>query len=118
MGDRSRNRSAVADDRIGDLWGGVRHNLVARGQQARALRGFVAKQRSDAKRPVPLLDKVQVLDAVDVDQMRRAREAQLQQWDQALAACQHLGVLTKLIEEAKRFVHRLRGVIFERRWQH
>src|SRR5207302_9732452 len=118
MDDRSRDRAAVANDGVGDLRGGVGHDVIARGQQARALGGLVADQRTDAQGAVTLLEKVQVLDLVDVDQVRRTGETKLEQRDQALAAGQHLTLITELIEELKRLLRGSRCVVLERRWQH
>jgi hypothetical protein len=81
-------------------------------------RRLVAEQRADAQRPVTLLEKIQVLDLVDIDQVARAGEPQLQQRDQALAARQDLGVFTELIEEAERLVHGPRSVVLKRSRQH
>ena len=78
MGDRPRDGPSVADDGIGDLGGGIGHDVIARGQQAGPLGGLVAEQRADAKGPVTFLEKVQVLDPVDVDQVARTCEPQLE----------------------------------------
>ena len=74
MSHRPGDRASVPNDGIGDLGGSVRHDLIARGQQARVLGRLVAEQRADAKGAVTFLEKVQVLDPVDVDQVARTRE--------------------------------------------
>src|SRR4029077_11854520 len=101
-----------------DHGSGVRHDVIARGEQARSLGSLVAEEGADAQHPVPLLDKVQILDFVDVNQMAWAGESQLQQRDQALAAGQHLALVAELIEEIEGLVDASRRVILERRWQH
>ena len=118
MGDRPRDRPAVADDGVGDLWGGIGHHVIARGQQAGPLGGLVAEKRADAQRPVTLLQIIQVLDLVDVDQVAGTREAQLEQRDQALPARQHFPLIPKLIEELEGLVDGFGRVVFEWCWQH
>src|SRR6202035_189997 len=118
MRDRSRDRSAVADDWVSNHRGGIRHDVVAGGQQARPLGGLVAEERADPQGPVALLDEVEIFDLVDVDQVRWAGKPQLQQWNQALASGQHLSLVTELVEEIESLIDASRRVVLERRWQH
>ena len=56
--------------------------------------------------PPVVVDVVELLDAVDVDQRRRLRQAQPHQRDQAVAAGEHLGVLAVLAEQLRRLLDR------------
>ena len=58
-------------------------------------------------------DVIQIGNAVDVDQDRRRRQAQLHERQQAVAAGQHLGVAVRA-EQIDGFAHRADGGVPER----
>src|SRR5262249_37155633 len=63
-------------------------------------------------------DALQVGDAVEVDEVVEAGEAQRQHRDQALAAGERLGVAAVLLQQADGIGRRLGRVVFERRRFH
>jgi hypothetical protein len=50
-------------------------------------------QGLDRDAPVSFVDPIQTVDAVDVDQVRRPGQAEVEQWDQRLPAGKNLRVL-------------------------
>src|SRR5690348_682017 len=75
-------------------------------------------QRADVQLASLLLDVVELLDAVDVDERLRLRQAQSHERDQAVPACQHLGVLAELLEQLRRLIHGGGTGVFESGWNH
>jgi len=53
----------------------------------------VPEERPNAQDAVVLIEEVEFCDPIYVDEMSRAREAQLKQWNQALAAGQDLALI-------------------------
>src|SRR5215469_4342775 len=62
--------------------------------------------------------RLPVVDAVDIDEQLRAGEPEVEQRHQALAACQHLGVVTAFREQAHRLVVAVGCHVLERRCDH
>ena len=74
----------------------------------------VPAQRSDVQRSVRAdLGIRHLRELVDVDEQLGGRESELEQWDQALAAGQHLGFTAAIVQEADRIVERPRRFVAE-----
>ena len=74
----------------------------------------LAHERPYPQRPVLALDARQLSDAVEVDQVIEAGQAQGHHGDEALAPGQHLCVLSEVTQQGHDVGHRLRGVVRER----
>ena len=96
VGDRPADRPAVADRRVGDVAHGLGEQRPPARDDARALERRLPRQRADAQRAVRAA-QVRELgdDAVEVDERRRAREAEVQERDERLAARERLRVLAQ-----------------------
>jgi hypothetical protein len=93
VGDRAADRPAVTDLRVADLAGRPRDEGAALGEHRVRGEVGVARQRAD-RDPVSVVAHVaELLEPADVDEQRRTREAQAQEGDQRVAACDQLGVL-------------------------
>jgi hypothetical protein len=99
----------------------VRDVLTGAGEQRRArphevveLGRALAGRRADADRAVLGLDRVQALDAVDVDDHGRRREARVHQPDEALPAGEHAGVVAVPGEMVDRLREGARRDVVER----
>src|SRR5579885_1612558 len=66
---------------------------------------------ADGEDAVRTADVVQLLHRVDVDQVGRARQAEVHERDEALAPREHAAAVLKLAEEARRLLDRPGGVI-------
>src|SRR5439155_19753272 len=97
VGQPPADRAPVRDSRVGDLPGRLSHHRIARGQQARPLGRLVAEQRTDPKRRIALVEKIETLDPVDVNQVSGTGKPQLEHWDKALSTGQHLAFIAELI---------------------
>src|SRR5256885_5167315 len=73
----------------------------------------VAREGADAQGAVLGVQKVQLGDAVEVEQPRRPREAKVHHRHQALAAGEDLALLAMLRKQCEQGIERLRGVVFE-----
>ena len=79
----------------------------------------MAHARADRKRAALDREAVETGDAIDVDEMRRARHAERHRRDEALTAGEHAPVLrTEFSEVRQRVIDRLRRVVDERRRFH
>src|SRR5205085_10901845 len=85
---------------------------ILRGQHARPLGGLVPEERPNAQDAVALIEEVEFCDPIYVDEMSRAREAQLKQRNQALAAGQDLALIAYRAETVERLDHRVTRAIF------
>src|SRR5712671_4121012 len=70
-------------------------------------------ERADVNLRALDTDLVQALDAVDVDQRSRLRQAQAHERDQAVPAREHLGVLAEIVEQLCRLLDRGGACVFE-----
>ena len=84
----------------------------------RALDIGMARERTDAKRPVLHAQERERLDAVQVDQPVGAREPEVEERDEALAPGEHLDVLVLPREQAEHLVDLPRRLVGERRGLH
>src|SRR6266446_8760640 len=73
----------------------------------------LARERLHHHAAVLFVDPIQVRDAVDVDEVGRPSEAEVEQWHKRLAAGEYLGVLQRG-EHRARLLDRGRYVVFER----
>src|SRR2546425_9823366 len=76
------------------------------------------RRRPRVEDPVGLADVREAGNAVDVHDVRRAREAQLHQRDEALPSGEDLRLLAESREQRRGVVERCGGVILERGWNH
>ena len=86
VGDRAADRAAVADRRVGDVGDGAGEQRPATRDDARALERRLAGERADAQRPARPPHGREVVDPVEVHDRRRAREAEVEQRHERLAA--------------------------------
>ena len=76
---------------------------------------LLADEGADVQLAVPLLDRVQPCDAVDVHEHARPDGAEPHQLEEALAACQDMGAAREQLED---LLDALRRVVLERRRLH
>ena len=85
VGDGAAERAPVADERIGDPGRG---GLDRTEGELGASEVGVAHERADTRVTVVPSERVEIGDAVDVDELRRVREAGLHHREEALAPCE------------------------------
>jgi hypothetical protein len=78
----------------------------------------VAGQGPDADRPAVGRHALQAGQAADVDDQGGGGETKLEEWDQALAAGHHLGLVALLGKESEGLVESFRGTVVEGGWKH
>ncbi len=83
---------------------GVRQQRHVLAEQVGLLDVHVARERTDRDVVAGVTDVRQVADAADVDQHRWLRQAQLHQWQQAVAAGEELGLVAVLADEGDRLL--------------
>ena len=113
----SSERAAHADRQVADAGGGLAQQAV-RARELHALERRVPDERVDDDLPVagPLLRERP--GTAHVDEMRGAREPVGEHRQQALPACEHLGVLAALGEQVERLLRAVRARIREGRRLH
>ena len=114
MGQRTADRSPVADLKVADEGRRLGHEGHGLGHGAVTLDPGLADQRPYPERPISALDARQLSDAVEVDEVIEAGQAQGHHGYQALAPGQHLGVLPEVAQEGHGVGQRLRRVVLER----
>src|SRR5438094_133626 len=112
------DRREVPHQRVGDHLARVVEQRIARANDLRLFQLGFPRQRADGEDAVGLADVRETGDAVDVHDVRRAREAQLHQRDEALPSGEDLGLLAESREQRRGVVERCGGVILERGWNH
>src|SRR5258708_11797179 len=115
MRDASANRSAVANDPVGDQPHSVAEQRADLGHELGVFDGGLARQRLNPDPAVALVDAVHSCDAVDVDQVLRPGQAKVQERDQRLPARQHLRIF-QCSEQGTRLFYRRGRVVLKRRW--
>ena len=118
MGDRAADGAATADLEVADVRRRQcqqRHRVADLGA---LLHVALAHHRADNQLAVRSFDAPERFDATHVDQGFEAREAHVEQRDQALAPGEDLGLVAQLGEQAADLVHRFRRVVGKRRWLH
>ena len=104
MRQAAANRPARANSGVADPADRLGEQRLFFGQRAVALDRRLAGHGADGRAPITRPDVGQLGDAVQVHEQRRARQSKVQQRDQALAACQQLGVCAALCERRHRLV--------------
>ncbi len=118
IGEITADRAAVADRGVGDQRYGLREQR-GKGCDIRRTAEFrMRRQRADAQAVLGRADTLECGDARDVDERRRRREAKGKGGQKALAAGHHLGVRSRLLEQAPQFIQRRRLGVSERRPLH
>ena len=84
--------AAVADRQMRHMRHRARQDRQVPGDDRRSLELIMARERADADRVTGLLDEREAGDAVDIDQNRRAQQAEIEHRNEALAAGDDLGV--------------------------
>ena len=110
---RATHRSPVADLEMSHVWQGSGQQRARLGDIRTALRHRLAGSGAHGQPAILPTDPRQLRDAIDVDQVVDAGQAQRQQRNQALAPGQHLGSLAELGEQAHRFVQGGREMMFK-----
>ena len=98
-------RAALTDRRVPDPGQRRSHERAARRDVGRVEQPPLRRHRADADVAVVVADVVEVVDAAEVDQVPRAREAHVDHRHQALAAGEHLGLVGAGREELHRLVN-------------
>ena len=122
VGDGAAERAPVPDERIRDP--GCRGLDRTEGELGANEVG-VAHERADDERAVVSSERVEIGDAVDVDELRRVREAGLHHREEALAPCEEPHLVAaglgrdRLVDRARRHVvesGREHPLLLPRRW--
>ena len=118
MADRADERATSTYDRVGDQRSGGSDGRLMVAERRRLLELGVTAQRADAVGAVGVGSvQVETGDVVDVNQRRRASEAQLHHWDEALTAGKHFGIVGRP-EDLDRLGERRRCFIVKAGWIH
>jgi len=104
MREAAGERTAHADRQMRDMARDPRQEYAERAAGGRRLEPNVPGKRADAERATLLAHVIQGLDAVDVDQVGRAREAKIHCRHEALPAGEDLAFLAVFGEEIERRV--------------
>ena len=99
VGEVAADGGQVAHEGIGDDPRRLVQQRVPRAHELGFLEVRLPGEGADAQHAVGLADTCQPRDAVDVDHVRGAGEAQLHQRDEALAPRQHLGVFEIFVND-------------------
>ena len=105
--------SAVAHDRVGDHQLGIPEDREVAGEQLGFQELHVPCQGSDPDLAVLLTDECELRQVVDVDQVRRIRQAQLHHRQQAVPARDHTGAGAELLERGDHAVDARRALVVE-----
>ena len=100
MADRTADGAHVANQRIGDERRRVEEHVEGSAQIGRALDIAMPCPGADTHMPVFSPNSLEFVDMPDIDEHNRRRKSQFQQWDEALAAGEHLRVIAVLAAEA------------------
>ncbi len=117
VGDRAADRAAVANLRVADQLHRPRDQRAAGRQHRIADERGVPGERADRDPVAVLADVAEVVEPADVDEHRRARDAELHRGEERVAAGEHLRVLVAP-EELDRLLDRPRPLVREGRGDH
>ena len=118
VGEVPPDRGQVADERVGDHPAGIREDGKPPPDQVGGLELRLADERPDDERAVPLGDRPEPGDPVEVDHVARGREPELHQGDEALTAREDLRVAAEPAEQRDGVLEGGRAVILEGRRNH
>src|SRR5262245_9215706 len=93
MGERAADRAAMANLRVADEFGRLDEKRAPGGQQGVAHERRVPREGSDRDPVAILADVAQVVEAADVDEHARPRDAELHRRDQRVPAGEELGLV-------------------------
>src|SRR5213594_291333 len=111
VGEVAAERGEVAHEGIRDDLAGVVEQGIAGADEVGLLQLRFAREGTDPKKAVRLADERKSGNAVDVDEVPGAGQAELHERDEALASGEDLGLLTELCEQSRRLGDRTRRVI-------
>src|SRR5216117_4067764 len=111
VGEVAAECGQVAHEGIRDDLARVVEQGIAGADEVGLLQVRFAREGTDAKKAVRLADERKSGNAVDVDEVAGAGQAELHERDEALASGEDLGLLTELCEQSRRLGDRTRRVI-------
>ena len=118
VGEVPPDRGQVPDERVGDHPAGIREDREPPPDQVGGLELRLADEGADDERAVPLGDRPEPGDPVEVDHVARGREPELHQGDEALTAREDLRVAAEPAEQRDGVLEGGRAVILEGRRNH
>jgi len=111
VGEVAAECGQVAHEGIRDDLARVVEQGIAGADEVGLLQLRFAREGTDPKNAVRLADERESGNAVDVDEVPGAGQAELHERDEALASGEDLGLLTELCEQSRRLGDRTRRVI-------
>ncbi len=118
MGEAAGEGAADPDRQVANVADDLGQKRAERALGHSLLEGDVAGQRADPELAVGRTEPVELADPVDVDQDRGPRQTEVHRRHEALAARQHLRLVTMLRQQVERLVDRPRSVVLEGCWLH